>query len=266
MLEGLRRIGVLRGDFVVIHSSFKSLGLSDGTPSDVVRTLLDAVGTEGRLMAPTFTYSYSGIWNVQPYNRETTPGRNNGIITETLRKYPGSIRSGHPTYSVAAIGKHASEVTSGKENASALGAGSSYDDAHRLGARILLLGVGNNRNSMLHYAEVAAGLPYNDIPFREFWGRAALVEREGGAVEVPLREEFPGCSLNFGIADRYLEEAGVLKRGRICSAESMLMDARDMVDVVVARLSESPAWLLCESFVCEPCALRKRRLKERGLI
>lgn len=266
LLDDLMRIGVCRGDFLVVHSSFKSLGLRDRTPSDVIATLLEAAGEDGTLMMPTFTYSYSGIWNVQPFNLAATPGRNNGILTETLRKYPGALRSGHPTYSVAAVGKHAEIVTANRENSSALGIGSSYDEAYRLGAKVLLVGMGNNRNSMLHYAEVAAGLPYNDIPFREFWGRTALVEKNGKAVEVSLEEEFPGCSQNFGVADGYLEEVGAIRRGRICSADSMLMSAKDMLEAVIARLREEPAWLLCENIVCEPCTLRKRRLRDRGLI
>lgn len=268
LAQDLVKIGVEKGDLIVLHSSFRSLGRKDVSPGDLIRTFLEVLGEEGTLMTPTFTYSYSGIWNVRPFNPHTTPGVNNGIITETLRQYPGALRSAHPTYSVAAIGKHAEKITAGKdrEGTSALGIGSSYDEAFQLGARILLLGVGNNRNSMVHYAEVVAGLPYGDIPFREFWGRTALVERDGQAVEVMLKREYPSCSANFGIADAYLAEKGIIHPGKILNADSMLMDARAMVEAMVERLKREPAWLLCSSISCEPCALRKRRLRELGLI
>ncbi len=150
--------------------------------------------------------------------------------------------------------------------ASALGFGSSYDDAYHLGAKILLLGVGNDRNSMLHYAEVVAGLPYLDIPWRAHAGNTALVLRDGQTVEVPVHNEFPACSLGFGVADAHLEERGLLKRGRVGGAASLFMDSRDMVSAVVERLKREPAWLLCNTFGCEPCTLRKRRLRSLGLL
>jgi len=266
MLDDLRKTGVREGDCLIVHSSFKALGLSDALPVDAVRTLIEAVGEDGTIMTPTFTYSYSGIWNVKPFNPQITPGRFMGVLSETLRLYPGALRSASPTYSVAAYGKYAGQITDGKEKCGGLGVGSSYEEAYNLGARILLLGVGNNRNSMIHYAEVASGLPYTDIPFREFWGRSALVERDGEVVEVPLADEFPGCSANFGVVDGYLEESGGITRGKVCDADSMLMDSHDLVDAIVKRLHTEPSWLFCDALVCEPCHLRKRRLREKGLI
>lgn len=264
LLDDLKSIGVRSGDCLVVHSSFKSLGLDDASPSDVIRTLIEAVGVDGTLMMPTFTYCYSGIWGVQPYDRGATPSRFMGILPETLRTYPGALRSGSPTYSVAAVGARAKRLTEHKENSGGLGIGSSFETAYRLNARILLLGVGNNRNSMIHYAEAASGLPICDIPYREFWGRTALAFKEGKVVEVPLTD-FPGCSVNFGAADGLLEQAGILTRGRIRASEAMLMDSKPLVDTIAEELRWNPTWLMCDSIVCEPCNLRKRRLRERGL-
>ena len=264
--NGLRGIGAERGDLIICHNSFKALALKRATPRNVIDAFLDYLGDEGTLMMPTFTYSYSGIWGVKPFHPENTPGVANGILTETLRKHPKALRSRQPAYSVAAAGKHAEEITRDKEHASPLGRGSSYEVAIQLSAKILLLGVGNDRNSVLHYAEVVADLPYLDIPFRDFWGRTALVEKNGEVVEVPLKNEFPACSDNFGVADAYLEELGILKRAKIASADSILMDADEMVDALVRQLHRKPDWLLCNDLTCEPCTLSKRRLKEQGLI
>lgn len=266
MLKDLAALGLARGDVVIVHSSFKSLGLTDCSPADVVGTVIDFLGPDGTLLMPTFSYCYSGRWNVQPFDPATTPGGLSGVLCETLRTWPGALRSGHPTHSVAVFGRHAERITKDKEDASPLGKGSSYDEALKLGAKILLLGVGNNRNSMLHYAEVAAEVPYNDIPFRAFWGETALVKRKGAVLVRPLVREFPACSDNFGIADAYLAERGLLCRGRIATADAMLLNAAEMVAAVVDKLKADPAWLLCDSIVCEPCSLRKRRLKECGLI
>jgi aminoglycoside 3-N-acetyltransferase len=266
LADDLHRIGVERGDLIILHSSFKALKLKFLTPKDVLRVFLKVLGNEGTLMAPTYTYSYSGIWKVRPFDPLKTPGLLNGILTETLRHFPGALRSGHPTYSVAAVGRLAGLLTRDRENASALGRGSSFGDALQHGAKILLLGVGNNRNSALHHAEVLAGLPYNDIPFRAFWGTTALVRRNGKACEVPLANEFPACSFNFGAADQYLKQKGVLTPGQIGAANCFLMNGLKTVEAVAQRLRRKPDWLLCNNIICEPCTLRKRRLLEKGLI
>jgi len=257
---------VHRGECLVVHSSFNALGLREAAPVDVIRTLLEALGDQGTLMMPTFTYSFAGIYGVEPFNPLTSPGLGNGVLSETLQRYPGVLRSAQPAYSVAAIGRQAQQLTRDKEKASMLGIGSSYHEAYELGSKILLLGVGNIANSMLHTAETLAGLPYQDIPVRAFWGRTALVEQDGREVELLLPVEYPGCSLGFGGADAYLQEKGVLQRGQVCAAECMLMEARSMVAVVVERLQQEPDWLLCHNFACEPCNLRRHRLHAMGWI
>lgn len=266
MADNLRHIGLETGDCVIVHSSFKSLCLTDHTPADVITTLIEVIGNKGTLIMPTFTYSYSGIWGSKAFHLDETPGVSNGILTETLRAFPGSLRSSHPTYSVVAIGMHSKDVTADKEHANALGMGSSFDEAKQLGAKILLLGVGQNRNSMIHHAEVAAGLPYNDIPFREFWGRIASVDHDGVITEVQLNQEFPGCSDNFEVVHEYLDQLGLIHQGSICAAHGILMSAEEMVNAVVSKLNHEPSWLLCDRMECEPCTLRKRCLLAEGLI
>ena len=261
----LMHIGVRKGDCLIVHSSFKSLGLAHRSPVDVIRTLAEVTGGEGTVMMPTFTYCYSGIWNVQPYNPASSPSVFMGILPETLRNYPGALRSGSPTYSVAALGRYAKQLTEGRERSCGLGSGSSYEEAYRLGARILLIGVGNDRNSMIHYTEHASGLPFCDIPYRDFWGRSAIAERDGKIVEVPV-EDYPGCSVKFRGVDRLLDDRGLITRGRIGRSECMLMDARPIVDTIAEGLREKPDWLFCESIICEPCHLRRKRLQKLGII
>lgn len=258
--------GIRRGDLLLVHSSFRTLELPDVRPVDFIATLQDVLGADGTLLMPTYTYSFAGILDVQPYHPAKTPGRANGVLTETLRGYPGAMRSDHPTFSMAAVGREAARLTAGRECASAMGIGSTLHDACLLGAKILLLGVGNDRNSMLHLAEAQAGLPYNDVPFRAFWGNEALVERATGVVErVPVCGELCGCSLHFGVADAFLTGRGISRRVTIGRAPSQLMPAPAAVDAVVERLLHEPDWLLCDSFVCEPCNLRKMRLRREGL-
>jgi hypothetical protein len=46
----------------------------------------------------------------------------------------------------------------------------------------------------------------------------------------------------------------------------MLLDSVKMVDYVIKKMQETPDIMLCHEMCCEPCILRRRRLRERGLI
>ena len=64
--------------------------------------------------------------------------------------------------------------------------------------------------------------------------------------------------------DAYLDARGLVRRGRVGAAPCMLMDSPAMVAAVAGRLRREPGWLLCNTFGCEPCTLRKRRLRALG--
>lgn len=246
------------GQVLIVHASFKACKEEGLQPRQVIDMLCTRLGTEGTLMMPTFSYNYTGIWKVQPYDAKTTPGVENGILSEIFRIMPGVLRSRNPTYSVAAWGKHARKLTEGSCDAAGLGHGSSYENACQLGAWILLLNVGNNRNSMLHYAEAASEIPYNDIPFRQCWGRTALTTQG----EMQLIPEFPACSEAFSKFDDPFVRAGFAQK----AGNSFLMESAKMVDYICDRIRQQPDVMLCTDLICEPCTLRRRRLKEKGLI
>ena len=86
--QDLRRIGVVEGDGLIAHCSFKPMRAAGLSPDMMIDAILDVLGEEGTLMMPTFTYSYSGIWNVTPFNPGTTPGVENGVLSETFRLRP----------------------------------------------------------------------------------------------------------------------------------------------------------------------------------
>ena len=247
-----------RGSVLIVHASFSPCKAEGLTPEGVIAMLEDQLGPEGTLIMPCFTYSYIKRPKIVPFDKDTTPGSGMGILSETFRKLPGVIRSSNPTYSVAAWGKHAYDVTEGSKLDAGLSFGSSYEKALKLGTRILLLNVGNNRNSMLHYAEAASGIPYNDIPHRESWGRTALTAKG----EMQLNGIFPACSVNFKrFDDVFVREGIAVKLGN-----SYLIDGPAMVDYIIKQMQRVPDIMLCDDPECEPCVRRRQRLVEKGLL
>jgi len=246
-----------KGSLLVLHASFKACRNEGIAPRQMLEMLIDRLGPDGTLMLPTFTYCYADIWNPVAYNPAETPGIENGILSETFRKMPGVLRSGNPTYSVAVRGKYADILTRGSADDAGLGHGSSYENANKLGAKILLFHVGNDRNSMLHYAEVASGIPYNDIPFRACWGRDALTVHG----RMKLNGEFPACSEGFSRFDDLFVREGFAER---LGDDSFLIDSPPMVDYICKEIEKTPDLMLCRDFTCEPCTLRRKRLVGKG--
>ena len=73
----------------------------------ILDVLLEAVGSEGTILAPTFSYDYAR--NGAPYYHETSASEI-GPFTEYFRQLDESIRSFHPLYSVSGIGPRAAGI------------------------------------------------------------------------------------------------------------------------------------------------------------
>jgi aminoglycoside 3-N-acetyltransferase len=163
------RLGMTNGQPVVVHSSLSSIGYVLGGAQTVVRALLDAIGSEGTLVMPAFSPEVSDPANwpdnhfrddelkaaqeeVPTFDPAVTP-TSMGAIAEGFRTWPGVVRSAHPQVSVAARGPLADRIISPHELAWAQGNGSPFHRLYDLNAKLLLLGVGFNRATMLHYAE-----------------------------------------------------------------------------------------------------------------
>ena len=117
----LARLGVQRGDTVMLHASVKAVGRVAGGPDMVIEALLDVLGPQGTL---TMMVSYEDStyelndWPAEwreAYVAEAPPFdpkrsrayRKWSILTEYLRTWPSAERSNHPDVSFAAVGPKA---------------------------------------------------------------------------------------------------------------------------------------------------------------
>lgn len=243
---------------LALHSSLSSLGRVEGGATTVVEALLRVLGPSGTLLVPTFTYSFSSIGEWPPFDYEKTPSLV-GKITEAVRLHPQAVRSFHPTHSVAAIGPRAVHLTRGHLASSPLGPGSPFHRLAQWGGDVMLLGCDHRSNSLLHVAEVLAGLPYVRIPFskgQEF--ETAVIYRAGKPVVELKLYEAPGCSRGFHKAEPALRKAGIIQDGRVGQAAVQLFSGQALLDVMVKKLKENPALLLCDVEDCSICPRRRR--------
>ncbi|GIF67479.1 AAC(3) family N-acetyltransferase [Asanoa ishikariensis] len=170
LASDLRDLGLASGDVLLLHSSNRSLGFVAGGTQAVVQAFLEVLGSGGTLVVPTHTPANTdpASWQHPPvpeawwpvireqppgFDPLCTPSRWMGVIAETVRTWPGALRSTHPQYSFAALGGSATDIVKGHRLDDGLGESSPLGAVYRLGGKVLLLGCDHSSNTSLHLAE-----------------------------------------------------------------------------------------------------------------
>lgn len=258
--KDLRGLGIKEGNWILLHSSLRSLGYVKGGAETVIDAFMEVVGKEGLCMVPTFTFT-----NFIPFfDPENTPSQM-GLITETLRQRKESVRSLHPRHSVGVIGKEGKKVVQGHLETGSVGKGSPIDKLAGRGGYILLLGVDHTVNTAIHAAEVHAKLPYlytvKDSPdFPEQAVVKLLNEAEstrGKKIKVNLAP-YPTCSEGFWKLEPAMRDKGQIRYGKVGQANCQLMRARDVINTASLLLRKDPEALLCDEPQCYPCSEKRK--------
>jgi len=243
----LRALGLCSGSVAIVHASLRSLGWVCGGAVTVIDALLDVLSPAGTLVMPTFSADLSdpAAWQAPPipeswhdtvrsempaFDPLRTPSRGVGAIPELFRTWPGVRRSNHPLHSFAALGPEAGRLTDACPLAEPFGEASPLASLYALDATILLLGVGYDRCTALHLAERRAR------PDAECEPTGAPILSEAGRRRWVAYRMPPADSDRFPPIGRRMEEAGLVARSRVGSAESRCIPVRAAVDFAVPHL------------------------------
>ena len=159
MIHSLQKLGLNKGDCVLVHSSFKSMGAIEGGADTVIKAFQTVIGEEGTLVFPTLC---SNDWEHVFENWHLDAPSDVGYLTNYFRKLPGALRSNHATHSVAAIGRQAAYITEthgqsglryGPFGSAAFSADSPWEKMHALNAKIVMIGTNFNKSTFCHYVE-----------------------------------------------------------------------------------------------------------------
>jgi aminoglycoside 3-N-acetyltransferase len=245
----LRALGVAAGMTLITHSSLSRIGWVANGAEAVIWALMDVMGPTGTLVMPSFSGHHSDpadwthppvpkAWHnairdqMQPFDPARTQTRNMGQIPELFRTWPGVHRSNHPVMSLAFWGKDAETLASHHPIPWALGDESPMGQIYQRDGKVLLIGVGYDRNSSLHLAETRAHnrrtrvrrLPVA-VDGQVVWGDYPDVAADYGLL-------FPRIGADFDIA-------GPVVTGVVGAAESRLMPQRALVDFASAWLDRT---------------------------
>lgn len=248
LMADLRALGVRQGGTLMVHSSLRSLGFVLGGAPAVVRALLAVLGPEGTLLMPAVSPEVSdpARWpdrlfpdreveraraHVPAFDPGTTP-TTMGAIPECFRRWPGTLRGPHPQVSVCALGPRAAEVVEPHALARGQGAGSPFERLTAMDAGLLLLGVGFNRATLLHYAESL-------VPNRR--EKVRRIPIGNGSERRWLEAPDVGDDLNThfpSIGAAYLAERRA-RTGRVGAADAVLASAGDLVPFASSHLARA---------------------------
>lgn len=254
LLADFQSLGILSGDTVMLHSSYKSIiGKDDfvlGGPNSVIQALLDVLTPSGTLMMyvgwQEFPYDLSDLPEdiQQQYYAEHPPfelasaraKREHGILAEVLRTWPGARRSQHPEASMSAVGGGAEWMTKDHPMRYGYGPGSPLAKLCEAGGKVLLLGAPVNATTLLHHAEHLA-----DLPDKRIFRYRCPVVQDGRTVWLDMEDYETGDKVivaNYTFSEimgHYLR-TGVVKSGMVAHAQSYLFDAPSLIKFTVEWL------------------------------
>ena len=245
----LEQMPLKRTDTVLIHSSMKAIGQTEGG-ADTVLDALMAYFSRGLLLLPTHTWNQMG--EDYPVFDPVTEEACVGILPNLFRKRKGVLRSLHPTHSMAAFGTGAADYIRGEErNNTPCTPGGCYDRLKDVGGKILLLGVNHTKNTYIHSVEEVLNVPHRltDRPV-EFLIRIPDGEGRSGTElkRVWMRRHFnaqqPDVSQEFQKLAQAFYDADAARKVKFGDAECILCDARGIFEVTRHVLAPDPECLV----------------------
>lgn len=177
IFEALCYANIKKGDIIFVHSDVSVFGkLGNIRDRDkflgmILNVFKEAVGPEGTIIMPTFTYSFT---KGETYCPETTPSTV-GVLTEFFRKQNGVTRTIHPIFSAAVWGKEKVYFTEGLSK-------DSFDDDSIFGklrkkkGKLVFFGVDFHALTFLHHIEQKHGVPYRYM--KSFTGKIKVGDKE----------------------------------------------------------------------------------------
>ena len=249
IVKDLQVLGIKRGDILAVHSSLKSMGYVDGGAETVIAALKEAVGPSGTIIMPVFSKPVD-IFVARDECCTT------GTVPETFRKSNGTLRSLHPTHSVAAWGKHAHDIVREHQLLQALGVNSPFHRLAKHGGKVLMVGVPYTRASIVHVAESIAKVPYQNV-FYPGYKRETMVIAANGKRFKYTPVDNPGDSSAFGVVEELLKSEGKLVQGKIGEASCTIALGKDILKASLAVMAKDGAGLLCRKPECVVCSRRR---------
>ena len=246
----------LSGKPVCIHSSLRSFGWVEGGAKAIIQGFLNQGCT---ILVPTFSWRYAvpppaddrparNGWDYKVYPGRTsgvdlifTPASNvldredMGAIPEAVLSMPSRVRGNHPLCSFTALGPLAERIVADQRPLDVYAPFAALADEKGF---VVLMGVGFDRMTLLHFAEKLAG--------RNLFRRWAN-DLQGS----PMATEVGGCSDGFTKFEAVLSP--FTQRLEVGGSLWRVLPARQALDTATQAIREDPGITHCGDAQCQRC-------------
>ncbi|MBQ5335240.1 MAG: AAC(3) family N-acetyltransferase [Oscillospiraceae bacterium] len=229
----LKTNGFRRDDKVTIHCSLRAIGKIENGADGLIDAFC-AYLSDGLFIVPTHTWDT--VVREHPFYDVRTTEPCIGTLAKVAAFRTDGVRSLHPTHSVRVFGKHAAEFVRGEEKAaSPAPVGGCLSRLYEEHGKVLLIGVGHERNTYLHAVDERLQIPdrLNPDPFvitiRDYDGNLLT--------SPPFRTHFTAAAKTC-VSEYYpnykeaLEYTGAVTYSQLGNALVSCCDARKMTDTL----------------------------------
>ncbi len=241
--EQLRAMKAPQNSVVLMHTSLKAVGETEGRGEGLLDALIDYFTADGGLFCvPTHTWR-NLITHTVPTMDMASDATCVGTFSSIALRHPGGHRSLHPSHSMVVFGDPEAAkayIKPEETNPTQTGPTGCYGQLCERGGYVLLAGVGHNRNTYLHSVEEMMGTPNRLTDNPE---PASIRLKSGEIIEHPLRchqaKGIGDVSARFPKYEPAFRHHGCITDGFIGEAPAQLCDARKMRDVMMLITARS---------------------------
>jgi aminoglycoside 3-N-acetyltransferase len=249
--DALLSVGVRPGSVLLVHPdaivAAQFSGTSDEDDSNnrldlLIEAIENAIGRNGTLVIPTFTYSFT---KGEPFDLCLTPSAV-GMVSERFRTRPGVRRTPDPIFSLGCRGPRAEELCEISIQ-ECFGPNSAFAALHRMNAHIVDLGCSLSRGgTFVHYVETMHGVDYRYK--KSFSG--TMIASDGHTTECSVVYNVRDLKRRSGgdlrLLEKELAQEGRSRTAQVGRSRITAMTANDLFDTAWRMLDEDPLSLIEE--------------------
>ena len=225
-VKALRDAGINEGDAVFVHSRISAFGKlltfdKNFLMQSLIDSVKDAVGGDGTIIMPTFSYSFD---RDEPFDADNTQSTV-GALTEFFRKQEDVVRTSHPNHSIAVYGKRKEYFAA--ESKDTFGKDSVFEKLDDDNGKIIFFGAPFQSCTFIHYIEQMHNVPYRYM--KKFRGKVIINGSEHDE-EISFYTKYSVFFSSFSRLEKHLLEKGIMKNVQVGAGNIMAVKCKDLFD------------------------------------
>ncbi|MBI2523099.1 aminoglycoside N(3)-acetyltransferase [Candidatus Woesearchaeota archaeon] len=225
-VKALKDAGINEGDTVFVHSRVSAFGKllaldKHFLMQSLIGSIKDAVGIDGTIIMPTFSYSFDKNEAFDADKTQSTVGS----LTEFFRKQDDVVRTRHPNHSVAIWGANKYDLSNIGEDT--FDENSIFGKLHKLNSKIIFFGAPFQSCTFIHYIEQMHQVPYRHM--KKFSGKITVNGNEHDE-EITFYNKYSVFFSSFSRLEKHLLEKGIMKNAKVGAGNIMAVKCKDLFD------------------------------------